>query len=129
MASFVVSRPEFKKVMATAREATAAVVQMQKIGEALGKYAHDKGVYPDRLEDLVPAYLSRDELRPRAGGVEGSFEYRKPPADAPDSFVVLRYEMANPVAPGQAPGIRYELTKGGQLRSRSFAKPAEATYR
>lgn len=123
--ALLVSRPEFKQVAATTRSVAAAVERMQKIHKALGKYAHDRGQYPDSLNDLVPTYLSAEDIRPTNEEGGPSFQYFKPPSSAGDDFVVLVYEIENPVAPGQAPGIRYELTKAGRLRTGRSSNPAK----
>lgn len=115
LTAIVFSRPEFKKVWRTTQEAGQAVQRMQQVGKAIDKYTHDKGKYPNALTDLAPAYISADQLSPSNDPEAEQFVYHRPPADAPDDFVMLIYDMKNPIAPNQAPAIRYFITRKGKL--------------
>ncbi len=116
------SRPEFKNVVKHTTQAGLAVQRLQTLGQALRKYAHDHGQYPDELADLVPKYAKAEELRISPEPDSPVFHYQKPPADASNDFQLLTYDMKNPVMPDRAPGIRYFLTKGGDLGTINIIK-------
>lgn len=110
-------RPEVRRAFRSTRQAGMAVVRLQETSKAIGKYAHDKGKYPAALADITPSYISADRIRPDDEPGTKPFEYHQPPRGAPDDFGMLVYEMPNPIMPGQAPGVRYVLTKGGDLQT------------
>ncbi len=111
----VLNRPEMRRMLRTTREASQAVVRMQQVGKAIGKYVQDHGDYPEKLTDLAPTYVALEKLRPSDDPTTLAFEYHKPPANAPADFVMLVYEVRYPVPHAPTPTIRYYLTKAGQL--------------
>ncbi len=121
--SVFMSRPTGKRFARSIQDASEAVVRMQEIGTAIGKYAHDRGVYPDKLTDLAPTYIEESKLRVSSAPDAPLFEYHKPPPDAPDSFAIVTYEMKNPIAPDRAPSVQYYLTKAGKIGSAGSMPP------
>ncbi len=119
----VASRPDVRKaysrIMTTAQEAEQAIKRMQKLGEAIGKFAEDNGRYPDKLADLAPRYVAAEMLRVSDSPEAKQFTYHKPPPDAEGSFRMLEVDIPNPVMPTQAPPIRYYWTKAGKLETPS----------
>jgi hypothetical protein len=119
----LLSRPGVRKayvrIMNTAQQATVTVQRMQQVGDAINKFAQDKGRYPDKLAEIAPRYIAAESLRISNSPEAKEFVYHKPPPNAPGSFRILEATIPNPVMPKQAPPIRYFWTKSGRLETPS----------
>ncbi|MCC6727852.1 MAG: hypothetical protein IT208_00770 [Chthonomonadales bacterium] len=125
--AYVVTRPQFKHRWQEVTGTVKVATNLQEIGQALTKYVADKGKYPASLRDLTPAYLSADKLRPAGVADSRQFAYHRPPAGAPGDFVVVEYEMENPIRVPNGPPMRFVLRKNGKVDALSARFPTSTS--
>jgi hypothetical protein len=79
-------------------------INIQSVGDALGRYAGLKGEYPKSLTDLVPDYIPAKALKCPADNDRGaiSYTYHRLSTDAPDSAILLEcrnHKLSKPLGP------------------------------
>lgn len=113
----LMQRPEVQSALGRTQQVVGTLQRMQQVAEALGKYVQDHRQYPPRLDDLAPRYISERMLRVSEKAGAPQFEYHPPPKGAGNDFVILAYEVDNPVMPERGDRLRYVFTKGGKFRA------------
>ena len=114
--------PIMKSIVDVAQNADIAKKELQRVWTKVDQYHKDKGKYPDKLDALVPNYLTKDDLHFSKEPNGPEWTYHKPPADSDDSFPMLEYKLTFnfPTAQGQpTPTINILITKGGEATSQS----------
>lgn len=66
------------------------VADIKKIQDALAKFKNEKGNYPEKIEDLVPTYLSEIPKNPAPGGIDYVYT---PIGKLPAEYYDLAYEL------------------------------------
>src|SRR5205085_7332179 len=85
--------PIMKNVMEVAQNSQVEAQEIKAVWKKVDQYHKDKGKYPDKLEALVPNYLTKDQLHFSKEPNGPEWIYHKPPPDSDDSFILLEYKM------------------------------------
>lgn len=113
---FLMKSPLVKNIREGAENAKYATTEMKEVWTQVDKFHKDKNKYPDKLENLVPNYLTKDQLHFSRQPTGPEWTYHKPPPDSDSSFIILEYKVdfRMPVAPGQpSPTWNLTITKDG----------------
>jgi hypothetical protein len=120
----VMNNPEVKRIVGKAIETgeKAQVVQ-RDFGEILSgirRYSVDNRKYPAKLKDLVPKYIPAERLAPAFDPKGQPYTYVVPPKDAPESFVVLKYELPPPVPGPGMPAWQISMRLDGKVEGMDY---------
>jgi len=102
---------------------------MHNLRQQIMKYKDDNGKYPDKLEDLVPRYVtspSRLKLSTHPEGPE--YTYHKPGPDAQPDDVLLEYNLTVSAPDGEKVEVPVRMQINGRTRQGSSrVTPARRT--
>jgi len=99
------------------RELAQCRIQIQAVGDALGRYAIKNDAYPEKLTDLVPDYISKERLHcpnDNSSPDTVSFEYTRLSLDAPDKAILLRCHH-HKIKKSKFPGVVLHYSKDGTV--------------
>jgi len=90
--------PRVKKAISAGVTASQQMVecqqQMLRVGKAITEYHRDKGKYPAKLDDLVPAYVpSKASLCWTQDATKAPFTYHRPAETDPGTSTMLEYRF------------------------------------
>ncbi len=89
---------------------------IQRLGDALGRYADKNDAYPDELTDLVPDYIPKSVLycpSDKKNKSRSTYEYNKPEIDYPGNAIILI--CYNHHGSSSVPGVRIHYLKNGTV--------------
>ena len=109
----------FKSIKEVGENAKYATQEMKAVWTQVDKFHKDKNKYPEKLADLVPTYLTKDQLHYSKLPNGPEWTYHKPPPDSDESFIMLEYKLdfEFPTANGQAkPTWDLTVSKNGEVQ-------------
>jgi hypothetical protein len=99
------------------KDSMQVAFDMQMLREQIMKYKSDTGKYPDKLEDLVPKYVSSSARLKVSTHPEGpEYTYYKPRPDAKPDDVLLEYNLTVKTPDGQKVEVPVRMQINGGTR-------------